>query len=115
LPFFRAHADKDTKNREPWTFSDELLTDIRETIVLRYKLLPYIYACFMKSCSHEGQPLLRPMWYENPTMDSVDEIEDQVYFGQDLIYKVLTDKPTDTVRFPDNSRWKSDSFTLTNQ
>jgi mannosyl-oligosaccharide alpha-1,3-glucosidase len=40
FPFFRAHAHHDAKRREPWTF-DKLVCDrIRNSIQLRYMLLP---------------------------------------------------------------------------
>lgn len=42
MPFFRAHASDMSKRREPWLYREEVTGLIRESIVLRYKLLPYM-------------------------------------------------------------------------
>jgi len=41
LPFFRAHAHRRTKKREPWTFSKETQGLISQAIRMRYELLPF--------------------------------------------------------------------------
>lgn len=49
MPFFRAHAHHDAKRREPWTFGQEVCDKIRQSILLRYKLMPYLYSAFYAS------------------------------------------------------------------
>ena len=42
MPFFRAHANENTKRREPWTFPEKIFEAIKEAINLRYLILPYM-------------------------------------------------------------------------
>lgn len=60
-PFFRAHAHIDTKRREPWLFGEPYTTLIREAVVRRYKMLPYIYSLFEES-SRNGSPIMRSLY-----------------------------------------------------
>jgi alpha 1,3-glucosidase len=75
FPFCRAHAHEHTKYREPWTFSEQLLSEIRDTIRLRYELLPYLYTCFYLSRIN-NDPILRPLWYNYPKDPQTNWIED---------------------------------------
>jgi len=59
-PFFRAHSSSDQGDREPWTFGKKYEKLIRETIELRYKLLPYIYSAFWQYF-YKGTPMIRPL------------------------------------------------------
>lgn len=47
-PFFRAHAHLDTARREPWVHGEPWTTRIRQTILARYQILPYIYTLYYK-------------------------------------------------------------------
>jgi alpha 1,3-glucosidase len=46
LPFMRAHAHIDSRRREPWLFGEPTLSHIRQTLHMRYSLLPYLYTEF---------------------------------------------------------------------
>lgn len=61
LPVFRAHGT-DTP-REPWRFGGENSLEyrtIKETIELRYRLMPYIYATAAQA-HFEGDPMMRSL------------------------------------------------------
>ena len=61
LPIFRSHGT-DTP-REPWAFGDEGSSEhgiLKDTIRLRYRLLPYLYATAAQSC-RDGLPMMRAM------------------------------------------------------
>ena len=60
-PFFRGHAHEATKRREPWCFSKETTDSIRESILMRYKLILFWYTCFFEN-SISGLPVLSPFW-----------------------------------------------------
>jgi len=62
-PFFRLHAARWTKRREPWRFGEEVLEGVRRTMALRESLLPYLYTLAHRA-SREGKPLLRPLFLE---------------------------------------------------
>ena len=57
-PFFRAHAHIDTKRREPYLLAEPYKSIIRETLRLRYSLLPVWYTAFRES-SVTGLPVIR--------------------------------------------------------
>ena len=61
LPVFRSHGT-DTP-REPWQFGRDdspEYTCIRETIRLRYRLMPYLYSTAAQAC-RDGLPMIRAM------------------------------------------------------
>ena len=84
FPFFRAHAHHDAKRREPWTFSQETCQRIRSSILLRYKLMPYIYSAFYQS-HLRGDPIMRPLWYSFPSEEGVNKEETQFMLGDSLM------------------------------
>jgi alpha-glucosidase len=80
----RAHSVINEKNKEPWEYG-EAFTDInRETINLRYRLLPYIYTA-MAEASSSGIPAMRPMVLEFPEEARFAETADEFMFGSDLL------------------------------
>uniref|UniRef100_A0A8D0GCZ1 Glucosidase alpha, neutral C n=1 Tax=Sphenodon punctatus TaxID=8508 RepID=A0A8D0GCZ1_SPHPU len=60
-PFFRGHANRNTKRREPWLFGEENTRIIREAIKERYTLLPYLYLLFYRA-HKAAEPVMRPLW-----------------------------------------------------
>lgn len=65
LPFFRTHAAVGTERREPWSYGEEHTGIARETIQLRYAMLPYWYTLAWETCQH-GLPIVRPLWWSDP-------------------------------------------------
>jgi alpha-glucosidase len=60
LPYFRNHANFDTRSAEPWTFGETILDITRRYIGLRYTLLPYLYSTF-REATVDGLPVLRSL------------------------------------------------------
>ena len=60
MPFFRAHAHIDTKRREPWMFTPETFTLLRQAVMDRYSYLPYIYTSFWQAHT-TGLSMVRPL------------------------------------------------------
>lgn len=56
----------------------------RASIELRYQFLPYLYTLF-KQHERNGQPVLRPVWYEYPSDAKTYLIEDEYLVGTDLL------------------------------
>jgi alpha-glucosidase len=84
FPFFRNHADKAAPPQEPWTFGAESLAIIRHYIRLRYKLLPYLYNLFVEQAA-SGEPILRPLFFHDPSATTLERIDDQFLVGPDLM------------------------------
>jgi len=89
VPFFRAHAHLETRRREPWLFSKETTDLIREAVLRRYRLMPYVYTTFHES-SATGAPIARALWTEFPTDSSVDTVDDEYLFGPYLLAHPVT-------------------------
>ena len=87
LPVFRSHGT-DTP-REPWVFGPESSTEyrcIRETIALRYRLLPYLYSTAEAAC-RTGLPMIRAMltaFSDDPRLRS---LSDQYMLGDALLVR----------------------------
>ena len=90
LPVFRSHGT-DTP-REPWQFGGEDSPEyacIRETIALRYRLLPYLYATAAQAC-REGLPMIRAMLVAFPEEPALAALDDQYMLGDALLVKPVT-------------------------
>lgn len=60
IPYYRNHAQVNTKAAEPWAFGEELLEVSRNYINLRYRFLPYLYSTFYEAVS-TGMPVMRSL------------------------------------------------------
>nr|XP_031528761.1 neutral alpha-glucosidase C isoform X1 [Vicugna pacos] len=89
-PFFRSHATKNTRRREPWLFGEEHTRLIREAIRERYALLPYWYSLFY--FAHvASQPIMRPLWIEFPGELETFGVEDEYMLGSALLVHPVTE------------------------
>ncbi len=83
-PLMRAHSVINENNKEPWEYGDEFTNANRETINLRYTLLPLIYN-LMYEASQTGIPAMRPMLFEYPEEQAFTWTDNQFMFGSDLV------------------------------
>ncbi|EQB77513.1 neutral alpha-glucosidase C, partial [Camelus ferus] len=89
-PFFRSHATKNTRRREPWLFGEKHTQLIREAIRERYALLPYWYSLFY--FAHvASQPVMRPLWIEFPGELETFGVEDEYMLGSALLVHPVTE------------------------
>jgi alpha-glucosidase len=85
-PFFRGHTMYGTKDQEPWSFGEEVENTMRESIGLRYKLLPYIYSTFYEA-SQTGIPVSRSLAIDY-TFDPFiyqEQNQHEYMFGQSIL------------------------------
>ncbi|MEW6512001.1 MAG: glycoside hydrolase family 31 protein [Bacteroidota bacterium] len=83
-PLMRAHSVINERNKEPWEYGDMYIDINRETINLRYRLLPYIYTA-MQYASDTGIPPMRPMAFDYPGDARFAYTDDQFMFGRDIL------------------------------
>ncbi len=83
-PFFRTHTVKGSPWQEPWRYGEEVEAISRQYIELRYQLQPAIYTLFWQHSAH-GLPMMRPMFFEEPTDDAFLAVDDQWLFGDHLL------------------------------
>ncbi|KAF7979019.1 hypothetical protein HWV62_43993 [Athelia sp. TMB] len=91
-PFFRAHAHIDTKRREPYLLEEPYKSIVRDTLRLRYAMLPIWYTAF-REASVTGIPVLRPHYVVFPKDEAGFSIDDQWFIGgSGLLVKPVTSK-----------------------
>lgn len=84
-PIMRLHTSKNYYNkREPWRHSKEI-EDVATTFMqLRHQMMPYLYAMNHHNASY-GMPIVTPMYYEYPDAYDAYAINDQYFFGTELM------------------------------
>ncbi len=89
-PLFRLHgvrepgeADSGAPN-EVWSFGEKAYRIIREVLLLREKLRPYIMKQ-MKVAHRTGLPMMRPLFFDFAEDKNCLDIEDQFLFGPDIL------------------------------
>lgn len=84
LPFFRGHAEKSSRRKEPWAFDEETEGRVRSAIERRMKLLPTLYTLFREA--HErGTPVVRPLFFADPADAELRTLDDAFLLGDDLL------------------------------
>ena len=83
-PFCRNHSEIGNVDQYAWAFGDVIQDHVRTAIKLRYRLLPYLYACFL-TASETGEPVQRPMIFDYQYDATVRDIDDQYLLGTDLL------------------------------
>lgn len=104
-PFFRGHAHIDARRREPYLIGEPYTSMVTSALRLRYSLLPSWYTAFYQA-HKEGSPIVRPMFYTNPTDEGSLDIDDQLFLGSTgLLVKPIVDKDQEStdIYIPDDS------------
>lgn len=98
-PFMRSHNDNESKDQDPASFSYEIQKIMRESLNIRYQLLPYMYTLFYQSHAF-GQTVVRPLLFEFPSDLNTHSIDRQYLFGPALLISpVLTEVKYFTNKF----------------
>jgi alpha-glucosidase len=83
-PIYRNHANKGTRDREPWVDGPDHEKIRKHYIETRYRLLPYIYTG-MEEASRTGVPLMRPLFLEFPKETDLATNGAEFMFGRSLL------------------------------
>jgi alpha-glucosidase/oligosaccharide 4-alpha-D-glucosyltransferase len=104
-PIFRPHA-QDEVPPEPVYREAHTKELARESIRLRYRLLPYNYTLAFEN-NQRGLPLMRPMLYEEPRNAKVAAMSSTYLWGKDFLVTPVLSKgaTTQEVYFPAHSVW----------
>jgi len=95
-PFFRNHAHQDTKRRELWKFDDIYAVRMKNAIIRRYRLLPYIYTLFYENYKY-GKPIIRPLWYEFTNDETLFSRDDSFMFGNSFYIHPICEANKDNI------------------
>lgn len=95
-PFFRGHAHIDARRREPYLIGEPYTSMVTAALRLRYSLLPAWYTAFYEA-HKDGSPIVRPMFFDNPSDEGSLDIDDQVFIGSTgILAKPVVEKDKDT-------------------
>jgi oligosaccharide 4-alpha-D-glucosyltransferase len=92
-PVYRPHAQEHIA-AEPVFHDRETRDIVRESINLRYRLLPYNYTLAYENSS-TGMPLMRPVFFEADTVPWLFDIKDAYFWGDAFFVIPVTEPGTD--------------------
>lgn len=102
-PFFRAHAHIDSRRREPYLLAEPYQKIATAAVRLRYSLMPSWYTAFHQA-HLDGSPIIKPMYWTNPSSEGGFAVDDQFFFGTTgILVKPIVEKGKTTadVYIPD--------------
>lgn len=103
-PIFRPHAQEEVPS-EPVFRSEKVKKLARESIELRYRLLPYNYNLAFEN-NQKGTPLMRPIFFEEDEEELMTNASTYLWGKDFLITPILKDSiSTKEVYFPKNANW----------
>lgn len=91
-PILRFHAPRGRYYRkEPWRWNARTLEVIDNYLILRHRLIPYLYS---KAYYYhkDGDLILKPLYYNYPWVYDDSNYKNEYYFGDMLISPILTKK-----------------------
>ncbi|HRG18026.1 MAG TPA: glycoside hydrolase family 31 protein [Flavobacterium lutivivi] len=104
-PVFRPHAQEDVASE---IARKDIITreKARKAVELRYQLLPYNYTLAFEN-SVTGKPLMRPLFFEEPTHENLLNEKESYLWGNDFLIKPITKAGVTSteVYFPKSSNW----------
>ena len=90
-PILRTHTTKNPDaERRIWAYPEENYRAMRDAVLLRYALIPYIYGA-ARTAYDTGISLCRPMYYDHPETDEAYAFTGQYMFGDDMLVAPVTD------------------------
>ncbi|MEA2247270.1 MAG: alpha-glucosidase, partial [Solirubrobacteraceae bacterium] len=92
-PFCRNHSEIGNVDQYAWAWGDVVQDLVREAIRLRYRLMPYIYAAFLRA-SETGAPVQRPLVFDHQYDATVRDLDDEYLFGPDLLVAPVVEAGT---------------------
>lgn len=93
-PIMRLHSSNSAfTGKEPWNYNAVSENIMKRYLKLRHEMIPYLYTMNYHA-AHDGQPLIRPMYYLEPEQPEAYEVPNEYYFGTELVVCPITE-PTD--------------------
>lgn len=93
-PIMRLHSSNSAfTGKEPWNYNAVSENIMKRYLKLRHEMIPYLYTMNYHA-SHDGQPLIRPMYYLESEQPEAYEVPNEYYFGTELVVCPITE-PTD--------------------
>ncbi len=104
-PILRTHTTKNPlAERRIWAYPVDYFLIMRDAILLRYALLPYIYTA-ARQAYDTGLAICRPMYYDYPEIDDAYRFKNQYLFGNDLLVAPITTPVSPDTMLATKSIW----------
>ena len=90
---------------EIWSFGEENYRILRDLVLLRERLRPYIEK-HMRVASEKGWPVMRPMFFDFPKDEACWTLEGQYMFGDDILFAPIVQRgQTEKAVYLPDGRW----------
>lgn len=92
-------------DNELWSFGDEVLAILKELVLLRERLRPYVEQ-HMQIAAEQGVPVMRPMFYDFPEDETCFQTGEQYMFGDDILFApIVREGQTEKDVYLPKGRW----------
>ena len=89
-PVMRTHSTKNSVlNKELWNFKGDYFEALRNSILFRYQLAPYIYTMARETYDN-GISICRPMYYDYPEAKEAYDFKSEYMFGDQILVAPIT-------------------------
>jgi oligosaccharide 4-alpha-D-glucosyltransferase len=104
-PIFRPHAQEDVASEVAYK-DVATKSKAKKLVELRYQMLPYNYTIAFEN-NQKGTPLMRPLFFEEPTNEKLLNEKESYLWGNDFLIKPITKAGVTSteVYFPKSSNW----------
>ncbi|WP_298457443.1 TIM-barrel domain-containing protein [uncultured Cellulomonas sp.] len=92
-PFCRNHTVNTAIEQYAWSFGGAVLEAVRAAVQERYRLLPYLYACFVRA-AQTGAPVQRPLVFDHGDDVLARDLDDEYLLGPDLLVAPVVEAGT---------------------
>ena len=97
-PIMRLHSSANPFFvKEPWNIPMEYRKIMGDFMRLRHRLIPYTYTMNYRAYAKD-EPMVKPMYYENPEAEDAYEVQNEYYFGTELIVAPITSKTNNIIK-----------------
>ncbi|NXD21371.1 LYAG glucosidase, partial [Spelaeornis formosus] len=95
-PFARNHNTQNEKAQDPTAFSPAARTSMKDVLLTRYALLPFLYTLFHRA-HLQGDTVARPLFFEFPWDVATWELDRQFLWGRSLLVTPVLEPGVDSV------------------
>uniref|UniRef100_A0A8C9UDN8 P-type domain-containing protein n=1 Tax=Serinus canaria TaxID=9135 RepID=A0A8C9UDN8_SERCA len=95
-PFTRNHNTQNEKAQDPTVFSPAARTAMKDVLLTRYSLLPFLYTLFHRA-HLQGDTVARPLFFEFPWDEATWELDRQFLWGRSLLVTPVLEPGVDSV------------------
>ncbi len=104
-PINRIHStNNDFIRKEPWMMPEGVQNTVKKALRLRTELFPYIYTMNYRNHT-ELLPLVQPMYYSHPREQEAYTVENQYWFGSEMIVSPISEHTLDSTSLAGTDVW----------